>query len=237
MLKIAICDDERTVLEDISCRIRKMMPDCEITTFFSGEALLEQGECFDIYFLDVQMKKMDGITLAGRLKEEKNKCAIVFISDAAEYAVDAFDVAALHYLVKPVSDQKLKEALERAVREAERNKNREKKQIIVTVKGKHMTLNADHIIYLENDRRKIIAHTSQGNIIFYGVMQELEEELGNGFYRCHRGYLINFSHVREYTKDSVMLTGGETVYLAKERYPDFVKTYTHYLKNGGTSSV
>lgn len=68
-------------------------------------------------------------------------------------------------------------------------------------------------------------------------MEELEGQLGEGFYRCHRAYIVNMAHIAEYGNDSISLTNGDTVYLAKKKYGEFVKTYMWHLQNGGVSRV
>lgn len=126
MLKIAVCDDEPAFVEQISDRIKKYIPDGIIQCFLSSEDLLLQGELFDIYFLDIQMEKMNGIETAKKLRELEEESIIVFITGAKEYVFQAFDVAALHYLVKPVDDAKLQEVLERAKKEIEKKQNRKR---------------------------------------------------------------------------------------------------------------
>ena len=69
----------------------------------------------------------------------------------------------------------------------------------------------------------------------YAVMKELQKELGNSFYRCHRGYLVNMAHIAEYSSDTIEMDNGEKVYLAKEKYPEFVREYMRYLRNGGAA--
>lgn len=237
MLKIAVCDDEPAFVEQISDRIKKYIPDGIIQCFLSSEDLLLQGELFDIYFLDIQMEKMNGIETAKKLRELEEESIIVFITGAKEYVFQAFDVAALHYLVKPVDDAKLQEVLERAKKEIEKKQNRKDRQIFIKTRNKNITLNVADILYFENEMRKIIAHTVRGEISFYGVMADMEKEAGAGFYRCHRGYLVNLSYVMEYDMENIMLSNGEKIYLSKDRYHDFVKQYMRYLRNGGVSHV
>ena len=237
MLKIAVCDDEPVFVEQISDRIKKYMSECIIQCFLSSEDLLLQGELFDIYFLDIQMKKMNGIETAKKLRELDEESIIVFITGAKEYVFQAFDVAALHYLVKPVDDGKLQEVLERAEKAIEKKQNGKDRQIFIKTRHKNITLNIADILYFENEMRKIIAHTVRGEISFYGVMADMEKEAGTGFYRCHRGYLVNLSYVAEYDMENIMLSNGEKIYLSKDRYHDFVKQYMRYLRNGGVSHV
>lgn len=237
MLKIAVCDDEPAFVEQISDRIKKYIPDGIIQCFLSSEDLLLQGELFDIYILDIQMEKMNGIETAEKLRELDEESIIVFITGAKEYVFQAFDVAALHYLVKPVDDAKLQEVLERAKKEIEKKQDRKDRQIFIKTRNKNITLNVADILYFENEMRKIIAHTVRGEIAFYGVMADMEKEAGAGFYRCHRGYLVNLSYVAEYDMENILLSNGEKIYLSKDRYHDFVKQYMRYLRNGGVSHV
>ena len=237
MLKIAVCDDEPVFVEQISGRIKKYMPDVAIQGFFSSEELLSQGEVFDIYFLDIQMEKMNGVETAKKLRELDEESVIVFITGAKEYVFEAFDVSALHYLIKPVDDEKLQEVLERAKKEIEKKQGLKSRQIFIKTRNKNITLNVADILYFENEMRKIAVHTVRGEISFYGVMADMEREAGEGFCRCHRGYLVNLSYVAEYDTENIMLTNGEKIYLSKDRYHDFVKQYMRYLRNGGVSHV
>ena len=71
----------------------------------------------------------------------------------------------------------------------------------------------------------------------YATMDELEGQLGDGFYRCHRGYLVNMAHIARYDSDSIFLSSGEKVYLTRKKHNEFVKAYMWYLQNGGVSCV
>lgn len=237
MLKIAICDDEPVFVEQMSGRIKESMPDAAIQGFFSGEDLLSQGERFDLYFLDIQMEKRNGVETAKKLRESNEEGVIVFITGAKEYVFEAFDVAALHYLIKPVDNEKLREVLERAKKEIEKKQSLKSRQIFIKTRNRNITLHVADILYFENEMRKIAAHTVRGKISFYGVMADMEREAGEGFCRCHRGYLVNLSYVAEYDVENILLTNGEKIYLSKDRYHDFVKQYMRYLRNGGVSHV
>ncbi|MBO5281626.1 MAG: LytTR family transcriptional regulator DNA-binding domain-containing protein, partial [Lachnospiraceae bacterium] len=76
-------------------------------------------------------------------------------------------------------------------------------------------------------------HTAEEVIEIYAAMKELEKQLGEDFYRCHRGYLVNMAHITEYDNDSIRLSNGERVYLSRERYSEFVKGYMRYLRKEG----
>lgn len=237
MLKIAVCDDEPAYVKQISDKIKRFIPDSEIECFLSGEDLLVCEALFDIYFLDIQMENMNGIEAAKKLREQDEESIIVFLTGAKEYVFDAFDVAALQYLIKPVDDEKLQETLVRAKREIRKKQNRKDRQIFIKTRHKNMALNVSDILYFENERRKIAVHTLKGEISFYGVMADMEREAGADFCRCHRGYLVNLFHVTEYDRETITLSNGERIYLSKDRYHDFVKQYMRYLRNGGVFHV
>ena len=134
-------------------------------------------------------------------------------------------------------DAKLQETLVRAKKEIEKRQGRKDRQIFIKAGHKNMALNLCDILYFENQRRKIAAHTLRGEISFYGVMADMERETGADFCRCHRGYLVNLFHVTEYDRETITLSNGERIYLSKDRYHDFVKQYMRYLRNGGVSHV
>lgn len=242
MWKIAVCDDEEVIAEQISSMIKKELSDSEIYQFFSGEELLAQNKEFDIYFLDIQMEKITGIEAAKRLRKQDESCVIVFITGVKEYVFEAFDVAALHYLIKPVQEEKLQEVLKRAIKEIEKNRHGQSnstvnRQILIKTRNKTITVNVGDILYFENEMRKIIVHTKQDTVTFYGNMADMERQAGVGFYRCHRGYLVNMAYIAEYDVENIYLSNGNKVYLAKEKYQDFVQQYMRYLRNGGVSHV
>lgn len=236
MLKIVVCDDEKVIVKQVSYMIKKYLPDCEIDEFLSGKDLLSAKKDFDIFFLDIQMEQ-NGIEVARKLREHDENAVIIFITGVKEYVFEAFDVAALHYLLKPVDEEKLREVIDRAVWEVQKKADKEERQLFIKTREKNITLNVNDILYLENEMRKIVAHTKRETITFYGVMSEMEKSVGTGFYRCHRGYLVNMAYVSEYDTDSILLSNGEKIYLSKNRYQDFVKHYMRYLRNGGASHV
>mgnify|MGYP000606644552 CR=1 FL=1 len=114
---------------------------------------------------------------------------------------------------------------------------RRKKQLFINTRNKGITIDADNILYIESISRKVEIHTTQEIIEAYAALGELETQLGGTFYRCHRGYLVNMAHITEYKSDCITLTGGETVYLTKKKYGEFVNAYMWYLQSGGGANV
>lgn len=236
MIEIAICDDEKMVMERIAALIKKQNIDCHIESFQAGTELLAAKRHFDLIFLDIQMNGINGMETAKAVREYDRKAVIIFVTAVKEYVFEAFDVGAFHYLLKPVEEQKFAEVFGNAVREiGERRIQRETPALFIKTKNKSYTLRQSEIIFIESRNRKAAIHTTKNTLEVYAVMSGLQKELGNSFYRCHRGYLVNMAHIAEYSSDMIEMDNGERVYLAKEKYQEFVREYMRYLRNGGAA--
>ena len=231
-LNIAICDDEKAIREQINELIEKEKPGVCPELYETGDSLLTAGKQFDIVFLDIQMDGTDGIETAKLLRQRDEDAILIFITGIREYVFKAFDVAAFHYLLKPIEEDKFHEVFQRAKRELEKRKKQRRETIFIKTRNRSFTLEKDSILYIESRAKKVEIHTVGENIEVYASMNEMEAQLGDGFYRCHRGYLVNMAFVAEYDSESITLNNGEYIYLAKEKYGEFVKTYMRYLRNG-----
>lgn len=231
-MRIAICDDEVRGRERIRTLLEKEFSQALRSEFDSGMKLLEaveKGYQPDIVLLDIAMEGMKGMETARRLKELSD-VILIFVTGAKEQVFEAFDVGAFHYLMKPVDEEKLKNVLTRAIQEADKRQTAPK-YLLVKVSGSYRKIPVEDILYVENVGRKVILHTKSENIEYYERMNHLEEVLGEGFYRCHRGYLVALSAVSGYNNTSIMVNQGDKIYLAKQKYSEFVKVYAQFLNS------
>lgn len=231
MIRIAICDDEPRVREHLQQLIESNM-NADIRQFDEGGSLLEQIEDYDILLLDICMNdseyglEMNGIEIAKKIRES-SQIVIIFITALQEYACQAFDVEAFHYLLKPVDEEKFLEVLKRAVKQTEEKKYKE--PLTIKSGGGYYSIPVEQIFYAESDGRKIILHTGNGNYTFYEKMSTLEKRLGSSFFRSHRGYLVALGAVAAYDGADITMKNGETVFLAKQKYGKFVEAFMEYL--------
>ncbi len=102
--------------------------------------------------------------------------------------------------------------------------------LIVKTGNSYHSIPLENIVYAENNGRKIILHTNDDTLEFYGKMNDLEEELGGEFFRCHRGYLVSMAYISGYDSGNIYLKNGDQIYLAKRKLAEFSKEYRAYLK-------
>ena len=240
-MRIAVCDDDRTIREELFRLIQKQVPEADIMEYQSGEELINARGNFDIYFLDIEMGEVSGMDIARRIREQeengRQRSIIIFVTGYREYMEAAFDVNAFHYLIKPIDKEKFFEVFNRAWKEVSVSKEQEKKYIIIKSLGAQQKLFLKDICYIESGNKKVIFHTTDKTLEAYGKMEELENELGNTFYRCHRCYLVNMEKISAYNADNIQVINGDTLILARKKYADFIKTYMRYVKNGGIVNV
>lgn len=233
MIEIGIVDDERIIREEIEALIRSEKGDFHICGYETGEELFLAGRSFDILFLDICLEREDGLGIAERIRKTSEDTVLIFVTGRKDYVFRAFDVGAFHYLLKPLDPEKFGEVFARAVEAVKRRKREETELFLVKTRDRTCPIPKNSILYVESRGKKAEIHTARESIELYASLNSLEAELGVSFYRCHRGYLVNMAHIAEYGHDSIRLTDGEKVYLAKEKYAEFVKAYMRYLKGGG----
>lgn len=235
-MRIGICDDEKRVRDGFAGKIREICPQAELKLYQSGAEVLLDGNLPDILLLDIGMPGKNGMEIARELRRRHKNVILIFVTAFRDYVFQSFDVGAFHYLVKPFDDRKLAEVLqragelfeERAKLEAAGNR-RETSSLMVTTGGRHVVVNLEDIIYAEVFDRKVVIHTMDSDIEYYGRMKELEKKAGDDFFRSHRGYLVNFRFVRKYDGNTIYLEKGQAL-MARQNYREFVRRYLRFIQ-------
>ncbi len=234
MVKIAVCDDEPEMQAALCTKIEAEMDGrglfYEIAFFESGEALLTSEEAFVLIFLDVQMKGITGIETARRLRARGKKSAIIFVTVSHETVYDAFEVEATDYLLKPIDETRLKNALDRAFRYVRKG---HKKRLLIRSAGQCRTIKLDDVICCEVINRKVTVYTTGEAIEYYCRIEELEKQLNDDFFRCHRSYLVHLGHVSRYANGEAVMDNGQRLPVSRLRGQDFTQAILRYLKEGG----
>lgn len=230
MLEIAVCDDEKSMGEYLKQLIERKLAgdkDYRVSVFTTGSELLKSGKNFDIYFLDIDLKDINGIDMARQLRQQSD-AVIVFVTALKEYIFDAFDIQAFQYLLKPIDEEKFFQVLQKAI--DERRSLKRSEPLVIRIKGIYRNIPKESILYIENEARKVVLHLKEGEVSYYAKMSELEAILGEEFFRCHRGFLVNLNAVAGYDLGSIQLKNGETILMAKQKYSAFVAVYMDFLR-------
>ena len=162
--KIAICDDfaaDRKYLSSLCERwSRHNCYRIQISEFTSAENFLfyyAEKKDFDILLLDIEMGAMDGVTMARKLRQDNQTIQIIFITGYADYISDGYEVDALHYLMKPIQEEKLFTVLDRAVTKLIKNE----KVLNIISQGEMLRLPISQINYAEVNSNYITIHSQQ----------------------------------------------------------------------------
>lgn len=209
MLRIALCDDEMAARDTLHLCLEKLLKEGseEIVYEFSAGAnaaswLKKHPNEIDLLFLDVEMKRMNGMETAAKIREFDDHIIIVFVTGYADYVFDGYQVGALDYMIKPVNEENLRKLLIRirAKLEAEQTQT----YIIKNIDGT-WRFRLSEILYLYSDRRRVILVTKQGEYPFYAKLDEVETQLAAQFVRIHQRYLINPSNVDHIGSESITI--------------------------------
>ena len=214
MLRIGICDDlydARLVLRSALERaLEARHIQGQFFEFSSGEGLLgwlehHAGE-LDLVFLDMEMGELDGMETARRLRAADGGLQLVFVTGYADHVFDGYSVGALGYLLKPPTAEQLEEVLDRAQAALVRDLDR---AYICRSGDTYYRIPIANILYFVSDRRQVTCVTEGRDYTFYGKLDGVAEEVGDGFVRIHQRYLVRSGAVDRIEGSEVVLRDGQ----------------------------
>lgn len=218
MYKIAICDDCPTDVRYLATLAeewaRRRETSAAIREFPSAEAFLfyyDDHPDFDILLLDIEMTGQNGIELAKKVRQDNETVQIVFITGFPDFMSEGYEVAALHYLMKPVAEDKLHSVLDRAAS----NLTKSQKRLKVSFDRETDFLPLDKILYIEAQKQYVAVHTTERVYRMKSALAELEKELDQRFFKCQRSYLVNLDHVIRVRSNCVVLKSKEEIPISR----------------------
>ena len=232
MITIAICDDEKRTADQVkklaSGFFREKNMEANIVCFSGGEELLKYNKNIDILFLDIQMRGMDGMETARKLRGRNFKGFLIFITILKEMVFQSFEVQAYDYLVKPVEEKKFARTMERLL-VSMNNVNEEK--LLVQKGYERIIISFDEIVFAEIIDRKVYLHLTTSEVVdFYDRIENLEAKLDSRFFRCHRSYLINMRYLKSYKNVVAYMENGKEIPVSRLRSKAFSEVILQYMK-------
>lgn len=218
--KIAICDDSDADRQLIAGLVSSWGISTghtvQISSFSSAENFLfhyAEKSDYDMLLLDIEMGEMDGVTMAKKLRRDNDTVQIVFITGYSDYILEGYEVAALHYLMKPVSEDKLFSVLDRAAEKLAKNE----KVLNLKIGGEMVRIPIYQIRYAEVFGNYVTIHASD-DLTIKMTLSELEKELDDRFFRVGRSVIVNLTQIGRVTKAEIRLNDGAVIPLPRGSY-------------------
>ena len=218
--QFAICDDrpeDSRLVASLAARwAQRAGAEVELEIFPSAEAFLfryDERKDFDILLLDIEMTGMDGVELARTVRRDNEDVQIVFITGYSDYIAEGYEVSALHYLMKPVKEEKFDQVLTRAVSRLARNEP----FLTLELPGETVRVPLPEIRYLDVQQNYVTVHAKK-DYTLKRPLAEFEAALDRRFYRVGRSCIVNLTCVRRVTRTEAELTSGELLPLPRGQY-------------------
>lgn len=218
--KIAICDDlesDRDYLKDL---LNKWAINnshlLNIDSFSSAESFLfhyEEAKDYDILLLDIEMGLMDGVSMAKKIRQDNDTVQIIFITGYSDYIAEGYEVNALHYLMKPVKEEKFFSVLERAIEKISKN------DVVLNMDTANGMVRVPiyQIRFAEVFGNYVTIHAND-EVVVKMTLNEIEKLLDERFYRVGRSVIVNLNEVSRVTKTEIKLLDGTSIHLPRGAY-------------------
>ncbi len=218
--KIAICDDSDADRQYVLNMVERWATAAghavHTDSFSSAESFLfhyaEESD-YDILLLDIEMGTMDGVTMAKQLRKNNDTVQIVFITGYSDYISEGYEVAALHYLMKPVKEEKLCSVLDRAAEKISKNE-----KVLIFVIGSEMVRVPIYQIRYADVLGNYVTIHALSDVTVKMTLGELEKQLDERFYRVGRSAIINLTQISRVTKTEIKLSDGTAIPLPRGAY-------------------
>lgn len=227
--QIAVCDDNAADREYVTALTRRWAAQeghrINPTEFTSAENFLfcyAEKRDFDLLLLDIEMGEMDGVALAKRLRQENETLQIIFITGYSDYIEEGYDVAALHYLIKPVKEEKLFAVLNRAAEKLRKNE----RVLHLEAGGEMVRLPLYQIRYADVRHNYVTLHARE-EITVKKTLGEIESLLDERFYRVGRSAIVNLTCISRVTKTEIHLQDGAVIPLPRGAYEGVNRAIIH----------
>ena len=237
-MRIAIVDDlaaERALLKDrLEQQLHRRNVQADILEYESGETFLEAARKapFTAAFLDIYMDGMTGVEAAKKLRKTNTDCLLVFTTTSTDHALEGFQVRALHYLVKPFSENELSGLLDEMLKRLPQ----QEKFLDIKVSGSDIRLCCSDIVYAEHFAHIINIHTVAGKTLatrqsFKVFTESLKED--PHFFICGRGVIVNLEQAEDFEADAFCMRDGSRVYVCQNLLKSARQVFMEFLLQRG----
>lgn len=236
MIRVAIVEDEPSVrqqLEEYVLRYSQQYgTPFEVKTFADGMDILDDYRpIFDLILLDVEMKHLDGMETAQRIRALDSEVMLLFITNMAQYAIKGYSVGALDYVLKPVPYFAFSQQLQKVEAQL---RHKQRHYLAVAVDGGLRRIDTAQLYYAESEGHRVHYYTEEGDFTAAGSLKTLEEKLPERlFVRCNSGYVVNLAQVRG-VQQTMVQVGPYELQISRPKRKAFLAALTDYIGGDGT---
>ena len=235
MIRVAIVDDEQTVLHYLRTRVEELSAeltiDCKTEVFLNGNDLLNRNRenPFHLILLDLEMPDMDGLCTARLLRDEFHDTALIFITNRSDLVFRSFEYDVVGFVRKSHLDDELKLTLDRAYQKVLSGMTN---YVLRTEQGERV-FPSDAICYFVSNKHKVFLSDEAKNMTrILTTLEKLEDFLSpRAFVRCHSGIIVNCRHIHSIGTASITLTNGETIPVSRYRVKEVKTVFHRYLRS------
>lgn len=232
IMKIAICDDEM----EIQIKIRELVlsnfnnsNQISVDIFSAGEELISKYESeyrYDIIFLDIEMKSLNGIETAKRIRTIDESVTIFFVTAYISYVFDTFRVGAFQFIKKPINETEFYDDFKRAL--IAHKKNHYMYQ--VKYKGETHLIELKEITYIDVFDHNVFIHCEKDKYQKFGrIKDEIATLSEYGFVQCHKSILVNMQHIKSISERSIILKNNLQLQLSKNFRKKLIESFNKFL--------
>ena len=236
-MKIAIIEDIQVHGDILAAYIKKWSKgkaiNLEVKYFKSAEGFLfqwEEEQDFDVLFVDIQMAGMNGMEMAKKIRDKDKEIIIIFTTGVTDYIGEGYEIEAMHYLIKPISEDKVNVCLDKAVQ-----KRKQKNYVLVHTKDELLKISTDEIDYIEamgHGCRLKLAEKNKKNIM---EIRESISQMGNmldhsEFIKCHRSYLCRIGGILRIDRTNIYFDDESSIPVSRRMYSEVNRAFVCYFR-------
>lgn len=230
MLRVGLCDDDKGYMEELTDMVRQWAKEnklkIELFSCDNGDKLLAQSAAshMDIVILDIVMPLLNGMDTARELRAQDTAVKLIFLTSSPEFALESYEVRAQDYLLKPVSYDRLREALDACCQML----CAEPKNMVLKTSFGFQKLYFGDVEYAEAQNKRVVFHLRTGREVDTPEpLHSLEDKLvsEDGFFKCHRSYLVYLPNVDHFNSTEIIMRSGRCVPIARGYAKAFQEAY------------
>lgn len=232
MIHIAICDDEQNFVIHLKHLLEQYAAESgeeiKISSYYDGSDLIDTYDTtIDLIFLDIQMRRMNGLKAAESIRKKDAKVGIIFLTTLTQYGLEGYKYQATNYIIKPIQYVRLKSEMDKWL---ERHRQEDSPSITIANDSGKYKIFLNTLRYVETFNRNLLLHTEQENIVCYKSMKEMERVLcgRTDFVRCHTSYIVNLFFVKGVKKLEIELITGEHIPVSQPKRKAVMEKLAEY---------